>query len=162
MKIDIENLEDNRTYEIQLEEKVSPIKEMDFENPIQIIADFELYKNGNKILLKGKLKAETFTDCHICSNGFELKVDADFKLLILNSGSNEQDSDDFDVKVVSFEEKVIDIEKEVMDELITEFPMVFRCNRRNCEVKMKDETTEEKIDPRWTKLKALFPESKKV
>lgn len=160
MKIDIGNLEDNRTYDIHLDEKVSPIQEMDFEDPFQVIADFELTKNGNKILLEGKLDAKTITDCHICAEEFEMQVNTDFKLLILNSDSDEQDPDDFEVKTVSFEDKIIDIEKEVMDEVVTEFPMVFRCNRKSCGIKLTVEQNEEKVDPRWAKLQSLFPDSK--
>ncbi|KAA3599119.1 MAG: hypothetical protein DWQ06_10905 [Calditrichaeota bacterium] len=160
MKIDIGNLKDNRTYDIHLDEKVSPIKEMDFEKPFQIIADFELTKNGNKILLDGNLEANTVTDCHICAEEFALQINTDFKLLILNTNSEEQDPDDFDVKIVSFEDKIIDIEKEIIDEVITEFPMVFRCSRKSCEIKLTDETEDENIDPRWAKLQSLLPDSK--
>ncbi|MCC7430136.1 DUF177 domain-containing protein [bacterium] len=155
MKLNISTIEDNQSVELTFNENLEPFEEVGLENKINLKANLIVSKNSDKVWIKGNLDATTKTCCHVCAEDFDLKLESDFKLLLMTNEKNAVD-DSVDVKIISADTKEIDLSKEVRDELITSLPYVFKCNRKDCKVLQVSEKNNE-TDARWEKLKGLFP-----
>ena len=142
---------------------------MDFLSPVKI--DLRLVREGNKVLLSGRVEAELQLVCSRCLGPCRHCLSAELELIYypLSAGiEGDRELKEKDLLVSYYREGTIDLKEDVREAIILAFPLKPLC-RPECRGlcphcgrnlnEEKCECREEKIDPRLAKLKELLKES---
>lgn len=143
--------------------------ELKFLTPINVKG--AIYSLDNNIFLTCNIETKIETTCSRCLNKITYEYNTSINTELVQE--NDVDDDETDDDILIYKEDVIDLGKIIEENIITNIPMKILCNEDckglclkcgkdlnsntcNCKIYDDEEDEEEKLDPRFLKLKQLL------
>ena len=103
--------------------------------PGRVLGDIRVERNGERITVRGRVRAAAWLECFRCLRGFELTLDVPFEVFAEKSGKGshrdevELERDDY---MMFHDGRKLDLSGQVREALLLELPIAPHC-RENCE-----------------------------
>jgi uncharacterized protein len=135
----------------------------------QTALQFHATREGEEVLLRGRISASVQLDCNRCLTDFSTPVTQSFDLLYLQLNKNraaqeEHELSDDDLSISYFQGQFINLDDLVREQIQLALPMTRLCREdcrglcQQCGVNLNEDHCSckvEHIDPRWAALKGL-------
>ena len=102
--------------------------------PGRVLGDFQVERTGERVTIRGHVRAAAWLECVRCLKGFEMSVDAPLELFADRSGAGsrrdevELERDDY---MLFHDGRRLDVSGQVRETLLLELPIAARC-REDC------------------------------
>lgn len=103
--------------------------------PGQVAGDFRVERTGERIMVRGRVRATACLECVRCLKGYELPLDVPFEVFAERSGSGsrrDEEQLERDDYMMFHDGRKLDLSEQVREALLLELPIAPHC-REDCE-----------------------------